>query len=100
MALTVPPLTDPQKQQIFEEYQRRMRTCVPWSPAMTWTPELNLIGATFETLNPFPELAPSDAPVDEAAAGAMFALMAEIGGEELVGTATTLPEGVFVQPGS
>lgn len=65
MALTVPPRTDPQKQQIFEEYQRRMRSCVPWSPAMTWTPELNLIGTTFETLNPFPELAPSDAPVDE-----------------------------------
>ncbi|HEU0222516.1 MAG TPA: ABC transporter substrate-binding protein [Paracoccaceae bacterium] len=43
---------------------------------------------------------PSGAPVDEAAAAKLLALMAELGGEELVGTATTLPEGVFVQPGS
>ncbi|MER2507334.1 ABC transporter substrate-binding protein [Amaricoccus sp.] len=43
---------------------------------------------------------PSAAPVDEAAAGEMLALMARIGGEELVGTATSLPEGLFVQPGS
>ena len=65
MTVTAPPLSAAQKQQIFEEYQRRMRSCVPWSPAMTWTPELNLIGASFETLNVFPELAPSDAPVDQ-----------------------------------
>ena len=62
MTLTAPPLSAAQKQQIFEEYQRRMRSCVPWSPAMTWTPELNLIGESFATLNVFPELAPSDAP--------------------------------------
>ncbi|MBA3326620.1 MAG: ABC transporter substrate-binding protein [Rhodobacteraceae bacterium] len=43
---------------------------------------------------------PADAPVDEAAAGEMLALMARVGGEELVGAASTLPEGVFVQPGS
>ena len=65
MTVTAPPLSAAQKQQIFEEYQRRMRSCVPWSPAMTWTPELNLIGESFETLNVFPELAPSDAPVDQ-----------------------------------
>ena len=65
MTVTAPPLSAAQKQQIFEEYQRRMRSCVPWSPAMTWTPELNLIGESFETLNVFPELAASDAPVDE-----------------------------------
>lgn len=65
MTLVPPPLTAAQKQQIFEEYQRRMRSCVPWSPAMTWTPELNLIGETFKTLEVFPEIAPSDAPVDE-----------------------------------
>ena len=65
MTLTAPPLSAAQKQQIFEEYQRRMRSCVPWSPAMTWTPELNLIGESFATLNVFPELAPSDAPVDQ-----------------------------------
>jgi len=65
MTLNVPQLSAAQKQQIVEEYQRRMRSCVPWSPAMTWTPELNLIGTSFETLNVFPELAPSDAPVDQ-----------------------------------
>ncbi len=43
---------------------------------------------------------PADAPVDEAAAAAMLTLMAGIGGAELVGAATELPEGVFVQPGS
>lgn len=65
MTLVPPPLSAAQKQQIVEEYQRRMRSCVPWSPAMTWTPELNLIGDTFKTIDVFPELAPSDAPVDE-----------------------------------
>jgi NitT/TauT family transport system substrate-binding protein len=30
----------------------------------------------------------------------MLALMARLGGEELVGAATALPEGVFVRPGS
>lgn len=43
---------------------------------------------------------PGDAPVDEAAAARMLALMAELGGSELVGSVTTLPEGVFVQSGS
>lgn len=65
MAVVVPPLSAAQKQQLFAEYQRRMRSCVPWSPAMPYSPELNLIGDTFQTLNVFPELAPSDAPVAE-----------------------------------
>ena len=43
---------------------------------------------------------PADAPVDEEAAARMLALMADLGGEKLIGSATTLPEGVFVQPGS
>jgi NitT/TauT family transport system substrate-binding protein len=43
---------------------------------------------------------PADQPVDEEAAARMLALMADLGGEELIGAATTLPEGVFVQPGS
>jgi len=57
-------LTPAQKQQIAQDFERRMRSCVEWSPAMTWKPELNLIGSTFRTLNVFPELAASDAPVD------------------------------------
>ena len=43
---------------------------------------------------------PSDQPIDEAAAGRMLALMYDLGGAELLGEATTLPEGVFVQPGT
>jgi NitT/TauT family transport system substrate-binding protein len=38
---------------------------------------------------------PADAPVDEANAAKVFALMVELGGEELLGKVTTLPDGVF-----
>ena len=43
---------------------------------------------------------PSDGPVDMAGAAALFALMARLGGEELVGSATELPAGVFLDAGS
>lgn len=43
---------------------------------------------------------PAAGPVDEAAAAKMLELMARLGGEDLVGQAQELPEGVFVQPGS
>ncbi|WGW02817.1 ABC transporter substrate-binding protein [Tropicibacter oceani] len=43
---------------------------------------------------------PAPGPVDEEAAARMLKLMADLGGEELVGTATELPQGLFVQPGS
>ncbi|MBP1804865.1 ABC transporter substrate-binding protein [Rubellimicrobium aerolatum] len=42
---------------------------------------------------------PATGPVDEEAADRMLRLMAELGGEELVGTATSLPPGVFVGTG-
>lgn len=38
---------------------------------------------------------PADAPVDEANAAKVFALMVELGGEELLGKVTQLPEGIF-----
>lgn len=38
---------------------------------------------------------PDREPVNAAAVGAMLSLMADIGGPELVGTATTLPDGLF-----
>lgn len=38
---------------------------------------------------------PADAPVNEANVAKVFQLMAELGGEELLGKVTTLPEGVF-----
>ena len=56
-------LTAAQKREIYEEYQRRMRSCVPWNPAMKWEPELNIVGETYRPLNVFPELAPSSSPV-------------------------------------
>lgn len=43
---------------------------------------------------------PAPGPVDEAAAAKMLAIMAQLGGEELVGKMTDLPAGVFVSPGS
>jgi len=41
---------------------------------------------------------PSTGPVDRAAASQFLALMAELGGEPLVGKATSLPGGVFYAP--
>lgn len=43
---------------------------------------------------------PEPGPVDEAAADRMLRLMADLGGQELLGQATRLPDGVFLQPGS
>jgi NitT/TauT family transport system substrate-binding protein len=43
---------------------------------------------------------PSDKPIDEEAAARLFAVMAELGGTNLVGDATTLPDGVFYQAGN
>ncbi|WP_206080254.1 ABC transporter substrate-binding protein [Pacificoceanicola onchidii] len=43
---------------------------------------------------------PAPGPVDETAAAKMLALMVELGGSDLMGDATDLPEGTFVQPGS
>ena len=43
---------------------------------------------------------PAPGPIDEQAAARMLELMARLGGEELLGKARTLPEGVFHQPGS
>lgn len=43
---------------------------------------------------------PAQGDVDETAAAAMFALMAKLGGEKLVGEASDLPAGVFYQGGS
>ena len=43
---------------------------------------------------------PGPGAVDEAAADRMLKLMADLGGEELLGDVTSLPEGLFIQPGS
>ena len=41
---------------------------------------------------------PSGGPVDTEAANTMLQLMSELGGEDLVGEATTLPDGTFWEP--
>lgn len=41
---------------------------------------------------------PSDTPIDRVAADNMLRLMVSLGGEKLLGTATSLPEGVFLDP--
>lgn len=43
---------------------------------------------------------PAPGPIDEAAAGRMLELMYALGGSELLGDATVLPEGTFLQNGS
>lgn len=43
---------------------------------------------------------PAEGPIDEAAAGRMLELMYSLGGAELLGDATALPEGTFLQNGS
>ncbi|MDX8351936.1 ABC transporter substrate-binding protein [Cognatiyoonia sp. IB215182] len=43
---------------------------------------------------------PAEGPIDEAAAGRMLELMYSLGGAELLGEATALPEGTFLQNGS
>ena len=65
-------------------------------------PQMNAeTDAEFEALKAgFRAGIPGPGPVDEAAAARMLRLMAELGGEELVGDMTALPDGVFVQPGS
>lgn len=67
-----------------------------------WEGILDLVGAANDT-----ELAalqegyrqgiPVEGPVDTRAADAMLKVMADLGGEELVGQATTLPEGLFLE---
>lgn len=52
--------------------------------------------AQYETLKAdFRAGIPNAAPVDEESAAAMLALMAELGGDRLVGEATTMPAGLF-----
>lgn len=55
----------------------------------------------FEALKAgFIEGIPAPGPVDAAAAAKVLEVMATLGGEELVGSATTMPEGVFVNLGN
>jgi hypothetical protein len=58
-------LTDAQKAAIVADYRRRMKQCVPWSPATKWEPELNFVASSYTVFEAFPGIASSDAKVDE-----------------------------------
>jgi len=61
----MPPvqLTPQQLRVLADQHVRRMRSCVPWSPAIKWEPELNIVGDSYEVLELFPGVVASDAPV-------------------------------------
>lgn len=59
------PMTPEQARTLNANYAQRLRTCVPWSSAMPWTPELNLQASTYTVRELWPGIAASDAPVDQ-----------------------------------
>jgi len=58
-------LTSEQMRAVVDDYQARMKACVPWNPAAKWEPKLNIKGDTYDVLEVFPGIVASDAPVDE-----------------------------------
>ncbi len=57
-------LTPEQARALAEDHERRLRSCVDWSPAIKWAPKLDIKGATYRVLELFPGVVASDAPVD------------------------------------
>lgn len=57
-------LTVAQQRALVDDYQARMRACVPWSPAVKWEPKLNFHGDSYQVLELFPGVVASDADVD------------------------------------
>ncbi len=49
---------------VADDYEGRLRQCVPWSSATKWTPKLNFKGSTYRVLELFPGIVASDDPVD------------------------------------
>ncbi len=58
-------LTPAQANAIAEDYRRRLSSCVPWTPAIKWAHQLDIIGDTYEVLELFAGVVASDAPVDQ-----------------------------------
>lgn len=58
------PLSASQQRALAAHHRERLARCVPWSSALSWQPELNIQGATYEVLELWPGLVASDAPVD------------------------------------
>lgn len=57
------PLNAEHKAHLAGQVRRRLASCVPWSRSTRWQPELNITGASYKTLNIFPEVRPSDREV-------------------------------------
>lgn len=57
------------QRQLQANYEARLRNCVPWSSAMRWRPELNIIGSTYKILPLWPNVAASPRPVEDLPAG-------------------------------
>lgn len=58
-------LTPEQKERLKNEYERRMKSCVPWTRNIRWQPQMNIHGATYRPLKLFPEILPSERAADE-----------------------------------
>jgi hypothetical protein len=57
------------QQALARQHFERLKHCVPWNPAMKWAPQLNVQGDTYQVLELWPGIAPTDAPVDSLAPG-------------------------------
>lgn len=56
-------LSKAQAQALADDYQARLRRCVPWSSAVKWQPQLDFKASTYNVLELFPGIVASDDPV-------------------------------------
>jgi hypothetical protein len=66
VAIAIPPHV---QAALAREHLARLTKCVPWNPAIKWTHQLNIQGATYDVLELWPGIAPSDDPVETLRAG-------------------------------
>ncbi|MEM6995885.1 MAG: hypothetical protein AAF721_35570, partial [Myxococcota bacterium] len=50
--------------QLQAHHEQRLRNCVPWSAAIKWTPEMNIVGTTYKVLPLWPQIGASAVPVE------------------------------------
>lgn len=60
-----PPLTPQQRAALARHHRERLASCVDWTPAAKWEPELNFRGATYEVMEVFAGVVPSADPVHD-----------------------------------
>lgn len=58
-------LSPAQQRALMQRHAQRLRNCEPWSSAVKWKPELSFQGLTYKVRSLWPDVRPSDAPVDE-----------------------------------